>query len=299
MSEDKPTRRVIRLVEARAELMDSIWGTQKLYNHSFLCSVGLPHRKPKEGTRTYEKSSGNISLQLTAGHIPDASGNFIPVGIPYGPKARLLLLHLCSRAVMTQDPEVEVEDSFTAFARGLGLGTCGRSLGSLREQIIRTSAVSMRLAKKGDHYLETFQSPIFSHFQAELPASPDQRTLFPSYVRFSHEFFMSLRDHAVPLRLEAIGALTHNSRGLDIYCWLAQRLYRLKKPQRIRWTSLRFQFGSASQDMRGFKRRFYDALKQVLIVYPEAKVTKVDGGIMIHPSRPPVPMRPRSRGLLQ
>jgi hypothetical protein len=173
------------------------------------------------------------------------------------------------------------------------MGTCGKSLRSLREQISRTSAVSMRLAKRNGEVVDTFQSPIFSQFQAEIPEDHRQKTLFPSYVLFSHEFYQSLVNHAVPLRIEAIQALTHSSRGLDIYCWLSHRLCRLNKPQKIRWTSLRFQFGDRKQDMAGFKRRFRQALKQVLMVYPEAKVESVYGGLLIKPSSPPVPFRQR------
>jgi len=294
---DKPNKNILRLVEARAEILENIWGSEKLYNHSFLCSVSFPHRDLKD-QRTYSKKSGSVSMQLEAGSVPDGHGNFVPVGLPYGPRARLLMLHLCSLAVKQKSPTVEVEDSFTAFAKALGIPISGQSFKSLREQIVRTAAVSIRLAKTNEHYIETFQSTIFSEFVSPLPGHPLQRVLFPSYVKFSHRFYISLLDHAVPLRLEAIQGLRHSSRGLDIYCWLAARLCRLQKPTTIRWTSLRFQFGERTQDMKGFKRRFKEALKQVLIVYPEAKISVISGGVAIAPSRPPVPKR-KSRGLIE
>ena len=296
--EKPPTRRILKLVEARKEILDTVWGPQRLYNHSFLCSVGLPHRSLPDTQRTYVKSSGAVSLQLTAGSLPTSTGDFQDIGLPYGPRARLLLLHLCSQAVLNRTAQVEVEDSFTAFARALGIGTCGKSLKSLRNQVARMSVVSMRLAKRGDFYVETFQAPIFSRFQAEYPTDHRQTTLFPSFVEFSHEFYISLMDHAVPLRIEAIQALTHSSRALDVYCWLAHRLWRLYRNQKIKWTSLRFQFGSRTQQMKGFKKMFRVALKQVLCVYPEANVSVTDGGVIIKPSKPPVPMKKRSRGLL-
>lgn len=294
----KPTRRVLRLIQGRNEITEKVWGDSRLYNHSFLCSVGLPHRKLADNQRSYVRKSGSISLQLTAGSIPTADGDFLDVGVPYGTRARLLLLHLCSQAVLNRTPMIEVEDSFTAFARSMGLGTCGKSLKSLREQTVRMSVVSMRLSKRGEHYVETFQSPLFSHFQAEYPSDHRQKTLFPSYVRFSDEFYRSLVDHSVPLRIEAIRSLTHSSRALDIYCWLAHRLWRLRSPQKIKWTSLRFQFGNRTQDIKSFKKMFRTALKQVLYLYPEANVSVEDGGVLIRPSRPPVPMKKKSKGLL-
>jgi len=243
--------RALRLIEARKEISEELWGTQKLYLHSFLCSVSFPHKNLKD-QRTYSRSSGSIAIQLQAGALPDGRGGFHDVGLPYGPRARLLMLHLCSQAVKQQSATVEVEDSFTAFAKALGIPTSGPSLRSLREQIGRTAAVGIRIAKTNENYVETFQSTIFQEFVSPLPAHPNQRCLFPAYVKFSHPFYMSLVDHAVPLRLEAIHALTHSSRALDIYCWLAHRLCRLQKPTNIRWTSLRFQFGDTKQDIKGF-----------------------------------------------
>lgn len=294
---DEPTRIDWRLIEARRDILANVWGnTPKLYNHAILCSVGLPHRAPPAGTRTYEKQSGSVSLQLSAGHAPTGHGGFQEVGLPYGPRARLLLLHLCSMAVKNKSPIVEVEDSFTAFARSLGLGTCGKSLRSLREQVLRMSVVSMRLSKSNGIYIDTFQGNIFSKFRAELPSDTRQKCLFPSFVEFSHEFYSSLAAHAVPMRLEAIGALKHSSRALDIYAWLAHRLWRLDKPTKIAWTSLRFQFGTRKQDIKSFKKMFKVALKQVLYVYPEAVVSVAPGGVLIAPSKPPVPFRRRITG---
>jgi hypothetical protein len=210
--------------------------------------------------------------------------------LPYGAKARLVLLELCSAAVKNQSPIVEVEDSFTAFARSMGFSTCGKSLKSLREQVVRMSVVTMRLSKSEGRYLDTFQGTVFSKFRAELPSEPRQMALFPSYVQFSPIFYESLINHAVPLRMEAIQGLKHSSRALDIYCWLAHRLYRLNKRTSVRWTSLRFQFGNRSQDMKSFKKMFKKALGQVLYLYPEANVDIVSGGVLLKPSRPPVPL---------
>jgi hypothetical protein len=49
--------------------------------------------------------------------------------------------------------------------------------------------------------------------------------------------------------------------------------------------------------LKSFKRRFKQALAQVLAVYPEAKVYETNGGIRLVPS--PTPVKPlSSKGLL-
>jgi len=280
-----------RLIDARLELVHRVWGrVPALYNHAVLCSVGLPYRNLGDDVRVFQRSSGTTSLRLEAGALPSADGSFVDVGLPYGPRARLLLLHLCSAAVKSQSPVVEVADSFTAFARSLGLATSGRNLRTLRDQINRMSVVSMRLAKRQGEYVDVFQGPVFSTLRAELPAEPNQLSLWTSFVEFSPAFYNSLVQHAVPLRLEAIAALKHSARALDIYAWLAHRLWRVKgNGIHLKWTTLRFQFGTQHQDIKSFKRAFRAALKQVLVVYPDAKVEVATGGLLLRCSRPPVP----------
>ena len=294
----KPTKTVERLLDARAEIVERVWGdSPKLYNHAILCSVGLPYRNQGDDCRTFTRTSGATSLRLEAGAVPASDGSFLEVGLPFGPRARLLLLHLCSEAIKRQEPIVEVEDSFTSFARSLGLATNGRNHKTLRDQILRMSAVSMRLSKNFGSYVDVFQGPIFSKLRADIPDSPDQLCLWTQFVEFSPEFFESLRQHAVPLRREAVAALKHSSRCLDVYAWLAYRLWRVPTGEgiRLRWTTLRHQFGRKDQNLNSFKRAFKTALSQVLLVYPEANVRIVTGGVLIQRSAPPVKARPAAR----
>ncbi len=99
--------------------------------------------------------------------------------------------------------------------------------------------------------------------------------------------------HAVPLNEAAIANLSHTAMGLDIYTWLAQRLYRI--PERridfVPWPRLQDQFGQNFTRLRKFREKFIITLKQVHVVYPEARID-IDGrGLMMRRSRPPIPRR--------
>jgi hypothetical protein len=201
------------------------------------------------------------------------------------------MLHLCSEAVRIRSPVVEVAESFTQFARELGLATNGRNLRTLRDQVLRMSVVSMRLAQNYGTHTDQFSGPVFSKLRLSFPESPDQLGLWPSVVSFSSEFYDSLSHHAVPLRKEAIGALKHSSRALDLLCWLSYRLWRVEQPVFLRYKTLRDQFGTPTQDLRGFIRRFDQALHQALMVYPNANVVVRKEGIEIAKSPPPVAPR--------
>jgi|TARA_R110000824_G_scaffold394582_1_gene594518 hypothetical protein len=294
---DEPTNIEWRLSEAREALVERMWGKVPLvYNHAVLCQLGLPYRS-QGNAETFTRVSGNASLRLRAGEVREADGSFRPALLPYGAVARLLLLNLCSESVKRQSPVVEVERSLTAFCRQLGLSTDTRAMRRVKEQANRMSVLQMRIDVDSKTYRDTFQGMVFSKFRVETPVSYQQECLFPSIVEFSTDFYCSLAEHAVPLRLEAVRALSHSSRSLDIYFWLASRLHRVSKPMDIRYTTLRWQFGTPTQEMKSFKRSFRIALKSALMVYPEARVEVIHGGIRLHNSPSPVPRR-RAKGLL-
>ena len=120
-----------------------------------------------------------------------------------------------------------------------------------------------------------------------------QRVLFPSSVRLSDVYFASLDEHAIPLDYRAIGALQHNALQLDIYKWLAQRLWRVsaKQPAFLVWPLVAAQFESNYKRLRAFRERFLIELKAVLAAYPGAVVVPSDEGLSLCYSPPPVERR--------
>lgn len=166
---------------------------------------------------------------------------------------------------------------------------------AIKEQIDRMSAVSMRFAYTSDTNIDVFQGSVFDAVRMETAHADGQRLLWDNQFRFNQSFFDSLIEHSVPLDLRALKALRHSSRAIDVYCWLASRLYRIPRSRstKIRWTSLRFQFGNPDQELDSFKRAFKEALKQVMVIYKEASssVEVVRGGIRLKYAQPPVPLK--------
>ena len=87
-----------------------------LYQHSVLCQTCMPYRDPGEAVRLWQRKNGMVRLELQAGRLLDpTTEDFVDVGLPFGPKPRLVLYHLNAEALRTQSPNIELEDSLTGF----------------------------------------------------------------------------------------------------------------------------------------------------------------------------------------
>src|SRR5271167_1609097 len=269
--------------------------------HSVQCQCGIPYRNPGEGVLEWDRKQGNASLRIEAGSAIDPnSGDFKRLGLPYGEKPRLVLIHLATEAVRTGSPVVDVEDSMTGFARSLGLETNGQQLRSLKDQLARLAAATVRLGIVEEGRAVQVNTQFVSAFDLWFPKQADQRVLWPSTVRLSEEYFQTLGQHAVPLDHRAVSALASSSMALDVYVWLAQRLHRVPtgKPQFVAWDSLHEQFGQGFARIRDFRRKFLQTLSQVTAAYPAARLSADDRGLTLTHSPPPVAPRPAAPRLL-
>jgi len=109
-------------------------------------------------------------------------------------------------------------------------------------------------------------------------------------LELSKDFYDTLAEHAVPLDYRALSALRHSALALDIYTWLAHRLCRVTKSDGVKlsWENLREQFGQEYANTKNFKHEFRDVLRQVCVVYPDARIEQTPGGLILYPSRPPL-----------
>ncbi len=261
--------------------------------HTIQCQLGLPYRNPGDHVREWDRKQGNASLRIEAGSAIDPTGNFVHVGLPYGEKPRLVLIHLASEAVRNGNPVVDVEDTMTSFARSLGLETNGKQLKGLKDQLARLASATIRMGVVEEGRAVQVQTQIVSKFDLWFPKKPDQKLLWPSTVQLSEEYFQSLGKHAVPLDHRAVAALSSSSMALDIYAWLAQRLHRINpgRPQQITWLAMYEQFGQGFARLRDFRRNFLHTLHQVHAAYPQARIEADEVGLILSNSPPPVPPR--------
>ncbi len=264
------------------------------FQHSVLCQTGLPYRDPGPDVRLWEREQGHAALEIEAGRILDpATNKYVNVGLPWGPKPRLILAHLNAEALRLGSPEITIDDSLSAFVKRIRGFDGGREIRMFKDQLTRLSNALIRLAMVRGNRLTQINTHVVTGFDLWFQKDERQRVLWPSTVRLSNEYFESLQKHAVPLNEADLAALAHTAMGLDMYAWLAQRLHRVdpRKPAFIAWTALKEQFGPDYDRMDNFKRFFRKTLAQVQHRYQTARIELDNKGMTARNSPPPVGKR--------
>ena len=264
------------------------------FQHSVLCQTGLPYHDPGEEVRLWERRQGFAALEIEAGRVMDpSSGKYVNVGLPWGPKPRLVLAHLNAEALRLDSPEIAIDDSLSAFVKRIRRFDSGREIRMFKDQLTRLSNALIRLAMLRGERVTQINTHVVTGFELWFPKDNRQRVLWPSIVHLSQEYFESLKRHAVPLNEADLAALAHTAMGLDMYAWLAQRLHRIdpRKPAFIPWTALKEQFGPDYHRMDNFKRFFRKTLVQVQRRYQSARLELDNKGMTARNSPPPVAKR--------
>lgn len=261
--------------------------------YSGFCQASLPHKrlKPEE---PWVRRSDRIALMVEPGRLL-RPGTVEPtlVGVPYGSRARLILLYLQTRAVRTKSRDVELGRSMREWLRRMGIPHGGKSYAEVKDQATRLSTCKLTF-----YYAAAAGRTGFSNERIVddglMMLEDDehdgrQGNLFVERVRLSQSFHDALRRHPVPIWEPALQHIQNNSMALDLYVWLAYRLHVLQKPTPVRWEALHQQFGAGFKALRHFRPTFLDNVKLALATYPDARVDlDGDAGLLLHPSKPPV-----------
>lgn len=263
------------------------------FQHSVLCQTYLPYRNPGDDTTLWEHIQGSASLniQCLKEKNPE-TGEFMYLGLPYGTKARLIMAYLNTQAIRTKSPVIDVEGSITSFIQRIGLSNKGKNINEVKNQLARIAAsiITMNYITEDQQSLNVRFS-LVKKYDLWFPKDERQRVLWTSRIQLTDDYFNELERHAVPLDERALGALKNSAMGLDIYCWLAQRLHRIKpgKPQFVSWQNLKDQFGGGYSSMRKFKQVFRHTLATVHTQYLSARIREEDNkGYFLEHSPSPI-----------
>jgi hypothetical protein len=224
-------------------------------------------------------------------------GNAELIGLPYGAKARMILIYLQTQAVRFDSREIELGRSMRSWLSAMGIATVGgMTYKQVIEQARRISACRLTFLTRQDD-VELRQNGAFVDQAISLFGSVDGRQglLWQDSVTLNELFFRSLKKHPVPISESALKHISSSSLAIDVYIWLAYRMNIIEQAIPISWPALFGQFGSNFGKISHFKPTFLDALRLAMSVYPEAQVqVHPQKGLTLLPSRPAVPRKEQS-----
>lgn len=274
-----------RVVEAAADYManeDSEIG----FLYSGWAQSALPHKRLPDD-QAWQVHTDHASLIVQPGLRPSRTGDPIHVGVPYGSRARLILLYLQTEALSTHSRQVELGRSLHAWLRKLEIPIGGKSMATVRDQADRISRCRMtfqinqggRIGLVNQNLMDTAMF---------IEDAGTQNSLFIETAKLSEMFYEQLRKHPVPIEEVAVKAIANNSMAIDVYCWLAYRLHVLDEPKLVTWKALHAQFGTGIKRRDLFVRHFRQTLDLTLAVYPKAQIDVSARGVTMKPSQAPV-----------
>ncbi len=256
--------------------------------YSGWCQTALPHRRLPDADG-WQIESERTTLIVEPGMRPGSAGKPISVGVPYGSRARLILIFLQSEAIRTRSREIELGGSLRAWLSRLGIPQGGSSIAMVRDQAERLSLCRLTFRVRSANATGLLNQAIMdTALFLDEPDAPSRRPQFMERATLSAGFYDQLQRHPVPLEEAAIKAVSNNSQALDAYAWLAYRLHSLTEPRSVHWRALMGQFGAGFARLDNFKMRFLPNLRLAIAVYPAAKVDINEKGVVLHPSPPPV-----------
>ena len=253
-----------------------------------LIQCSFPHGDPGEQT-VFTRRNGWLELTLSTAR-PET-------GLPYGVPARLLTIYCTTEAIRTRSPEIDLGKSVHEFLRRLDIPISRGERGSLRvysNQLLRLIHCAISIdenirdssGRQGLH----IRQALFVE-EARLWWDEERGIGRGSSLVLSPVLYQSILERSAPLSTVAIRQLRKSPMDLDVYAWLVHRLFHLSKPSSLSWEQLSGQIGHSYEEPRHFRRFFGDSLKRVLRVYPEARVSSSEKGILLLPSKPHIERR--------
>src|SRR5690348_8772617 len=117
-------------------------------SYTGFCLTSLPHKRLRDDA-IWEKHGHRVTLMIEPGRMK-ARGRIILYGVPYGARARMILLYLQTQAVRTGSREVELGRSMRAWLERMGVAYGGETGKAFREQATRINACSLKFFWQGD-----------------------------------------------------------------------------------------------------------------------------------------------------
>ena len=260
------------------------------YMASTLAQITLPHKQQK--TLYYSRTNGKITLSVR-GHAD--------YGVPFGSLPRTILAWMCTEAVRTKSPVLNLGNSTSDFVKNkLRVHYNGAYLARVKTQALALSRAVISIDGK-DGVIRAFEDIKIASkgFFFWSEANPNQSALWNSNLTLTDEFYQAATKHPIPIDFQIYHSLRQSPMAMDIYTWLTYRMFVLlvsgRKEAMIPWAALMLQLGSGYPDtprgLRNFKTNFLIRLREVISFWNDAEyhIEPLSEHLMLTPCKLLVP----------
>ena len=180
--------------------------------------ASLPHRRLADDAH-WEIQTDRVSLIVQPGLRAIPGQSPVSVGVPYGSRARLIILYLQTEAIRTGSRHSASVTTLQSRMR-LAARVCGKSMKDVRDQAERISRcrLTFQISTAGRSGLVNQNILDSAMFVAD---DSTQGNLFIETAKLSEGFFEQLQKHPVPIEEAAVRQIANNSMALDVYVWPA------------------------------------------------------------------------------
>ena len=135
-----------RVVDAAVAYMASE-DSSSAYLFSGWAQAALPHKRLADDA-AWQLTTDRVTLVVEPGRRASPSGP-VYVGVPYGSRARLIMLYLQSEALKTSSREVSLGSSLRDWLRRMDIAPGGNSIAGVREQAERITRCRLSFQIRG------------------------------------------------------------------------------------------------------------------------------------------------------
>lgn len=209
-------------------------------------------------------------------------------GLPYGTTPRIILSWIITEAKLNRSHKISLGYNLRSFLKEIGVDTNGRNYKKTKEQLQALLDTGFEIIKEGEDVRHAAKFYLSEKDSLWWHQNEKQDALFNSEINLSPQFF-EFCQKAFPISKGAMISLKDSPLALDLYFWLALRIFYLKRPVMIKWVNLKQQFGSNYKDnaagRRKFKERFKEAFRKIKELYPDLNADVIDEGLSLRPSK--------------
>jgi len=267
------------------------------YTHPVFLQCFLPTRHSANNRQRWQTNCGRASLVIRAGELanPAKPNEYETCLVPAGPKARFVVAYVNNYIQRHHTATINMSDSLRAAMQRMNIPIGGKNGKELEREVKNFAAAEISLGRwdtSGDVHHD--RALVAKHFSFWLEKNGNQRTIWQPEMTVSSEYYEAITkgERLAPFYWPALLALQHDTRAMDIHCFLTYRLRNpLKRPAILHAKTLHALFGRDIHDPYKFWQSFKKSLSAALKWYSQAQIEVKNDCIILRDSPPLIPYR--------